>query len=492
MSRPKRAGLEDCARVSAAIGAGQRVGLGEQTPLEPGLLAGAVSSAKRRVRLVVACLLVIALAPSSALAASGHRVRSSATQKQQQSAHGRQAGAVVLALGSGFSSRESAARVRVVQRRLARAGFAPGPIDGLYGLRTEQAVVRFQAARGLLVDGIAGPLTLAALSRQSMVLYPGAGYAGQGSGRVRVLQRRLARAGFAPGPIDGLYGPRTEQAVVRFQAARGLPVDGIAGPQTLAHLGTQRTPHQITRPRHPAHSHHPANRPSRPGSSPSHSARRQPGRATTLTNAVSASHPTSSPPVGLLALLIALAAALYFAAVWRTGRRSKRGAAAYARHHRVSRIDPADSPNPRGAPSHDPHEPGDAERVFRHALALEEEGSLEPAVAAYQRADQLGHRTAPSNLGLLLEQHGDRAAAEACFRRADQRGDAHGAFNLAALLSEQGDLTGALEAYQRAQQRGHGPIAAAARLAALRLTRQLPGGDVGGHDLVTEREERDR
>ena len=45
-------------------------------------------------------------------------------------------------------------------------GYAPGPIDGRYGPRTAQAVSRFQAAHGLVVDGIAGPFTLAALSER--------------------------------------------------------------------------------------------------------------------------------------------------------------------------------------------------------------------------------------------------------------------------------------------------------------------------------------
>ena len=115
-----------------------------------------------------------------------------------------------------------------------RRVLAPGPIDGRYGPRTEQAVERFQSARGLRVDGIAGPLTLAAL--RATVLYPGAGYAEGGSAAVRGLQRQLRRDGYSPGPIDGRYGPRTERAVSRFQSAHGLNVDGIAGPQTFGEL----------------------------------------------------------------------------------------------------------------------------------------------------------------------------------------------------------------------------------------------------------------
>lgn len=69
------------------------------------------------------------------------------------------------------------------------------------------------------------------------LLAPGSGsQQATGSGRVRVLQRRLAGSGFAPGPIDGRYGPLTTRAVIRFQAAQRLRVDGIAGPETLTQL----------------------------------------------------------------------------------------------------------------------------------------------------------------------------------------------------------------------------------------------------------------
>lgn len=58
-----------------------------------------------------------------------------------------------------------------------------------------------------------------------------------GVDRVRAVQLRLASLGLAPGPIDGIYGPRTTAAVRAFQSSRGLTVDGVVGPKTLAALG---------------------------------------------------------------------------------------------------------------------------------------------------------------------------------------------------------------------------------------------------------------
>jgi N-acetylmuramoyl-L-alanine amidase len=48
---------------------------------------------------------------------------------------------------------------------------------------------------------------------------------------VRFLQRKLSV------DADGIFGPITEEAVRRFQAGKGLTVDGIVGRQTWAALG---------------------------------------------------------------------------------------------------------------------------------------------------------------------------------------------------------------------------------------------------------------
>ncbi len=53
---------------------------------------------------------------------------------------------------------------------------------------------------------------------------------------VASLQRKLRGISFYTGNIDGIYGPKTVQAVKKFQMNRGITVDGIVGPETLKKL----------------------------------------------------------------------------------------------------------------------------------------------------------------------------------------------------------------------------------------------------------------
>ena len=53
---------------------------------------------------------------------------------------------------------------------------------------------------------------------------------------IRQVQTLLDYLGYEPGPIDGMDGANTQDAVRAFQQAEGLTVDGVAGTQTQARL----------------------------------------------------------------------------------------------------------------------------------------------------------------------------------------------------------------------------------------------------------------
>ncbi|WP_352418931.1 cell wall hydrolase [Proteiniborus sp.] len=53
---------------------------------------------------------------------------------------------------------------------------------------------------------------------------------------VSKLQQALNNKGFSAGSVDGIFGPRTEKAVIAFQKANKIRIDGIAGKQTQSLL----------------------------------------------------------------------------------------------------------------------------------------------------------------------------------------------------------------------------------------------------------------
>lgn len=54
---------------------------------------------------------------------------------------------------------------------------------------------------------------------------------------VKAVQQALNKLNFKCGVADGIYGPKTQDAVLRFQKAYGIkPYDGIYGPKTRAEM----------------------------------------------------------------------------------------------------------------------------------------------------------------------------------------------------------------------------------------------------------------
>ncbi len=59
--------------------------------------------------------------------------------------------------------------------------------------------------------------------------------------KVAMLQKTLNEKGFSAGKVDGIYGKNTEKAVINFQKANKIVIDGIAGKQTQSLLYSKTT-----------------------------------------------------------------------------------------------------------------------------------------------------------------------------------------------------------------------------------------------------------
>ena len=124
-----------------------------------------------------------------------------------------------------------------LQVALRAYGLYNGPVDAVAGPKTVGATKAFQRRAGLVADGRAGPATRRALGPLGAPVF------GRRTLRrglfgwdVSVLQFMLARRGELV-PVYGFFDYVTERALRRYQRARRLAVDGIAGPVTLRTLG---------------------------------------------------------------------------------------------------------------------------------------------------------------------------------------------------------------------------------------------------------------
>ncbi|TKV56986.1 N-acetylmuramoyl-L-alanine amidase [Nakamurella flava] len=105
---------------------------------------------------------------------------------------------------------------------------------------TDRAVRSFQQLRGLIVDGVVGPVTVRSLTDarwklgdRSLAYTLSAVMTGDD---VMALQTRLAELGYNTGRPDGIFGPLTDGCVREFQRHRGLDEDGVFGAATYREL----------------------------------------------------------------------------------------------------------------------------------------------------------------------------------------------------------------------------------------------------------------
>lgn len=161
-----------------------------------------------------------------------------------------------------FSLGERGSHIWILQRRLLAQGFEPGPVDSVFGSKTQEAVKAFQTSRGLTATGVVNETTWKALTKNQRQVSPPRQLSekpmasqqlrvsqeqsvsqetildqGNKGSKVRTLQLRLDIKGYDPGPIDGVFGAKTAAAVKQFQEAQGLSTSGVVDEATWEALG---------------------------------------------------------------------------------------------------------------------------------------------------------------------------------------------------------------------------------------------------------------
>lgn len=151
-------------------------------------------------------------------------------------------------------------RVRQLQEDLANVGISI-TVDGIFGEQTDAAVRKFQAEQGLSVDGIAGFVTQTKLTQ----LISGQSRSVSGEPSALTLQdvisqkreisfedinsgllledrvfcaeiQTILQANHLLEVVDGIYGPKTQEALRKFKASRHLGNGDVLGATTAKAL----------------------------------------------------------------------------------------------------------------------------------------------------------------------------------------------------------------------------------------------------------------
>lgn len=132
--------------------------------------------------------------------------------------------------------------VRAVQDALRQVGYYSGPLDGIAGPQTRSAIQVFEVEIGREETGEASLELLSAIRSANRpdltsAAIPQAQPAAQSAPAsvpqkvepdpvVAAIQDALARSAYGPLIADGVVGPETREAIMRFQRDHNLPVTG--------------------------------------------------------------------------------------------------------------------------------------------------------------------------------------------------------------------------------------------------------------------------
>jgi hypothetical protein len=126
------------------------------------------------------------------------------------------------------------AQAQVIERGV-QGGVAGAIIGGIIGGGRGAGTGAAIGAGVGLVTGAAERDANARAAYESQYYAPPPG----GPGLVYSIQSSLTRLGYSPGPIDGVMGPGTANAISQFQDANRLPIDGQPSAQLLNFMISQ-------------------------------------------------------------------------------------------------------------------------------------------------------------------------------------------------------------------------------------------------------------
>lgn len=133
--------------------------------------------------------------------------------------------------------------VEAVQRELLSAGYYKGPVDGVNGRKTRQAIAAYQQAMGLAADGqpssdlaehirFTREVSEASLFTGTVAAAPDA----EQRAAIRRVQTGLADLAYSPGAINGELTRETRDAIIAFQHDHKLPETGEVSDDLIAEL----------------------------------------------------------------------------------------------------------------------------------------------------------------------------------------------------------------------------------------------------------------
>lgn len=145
--------------------------------------------------------------------------------------------------------------VESVQRELASSGYYKGPVDGVIGRKTRQAITAYQTANGLepsgqpsaeLADHIrfTREVAEASLFTGTVEASPGA----EERAAIRRVQTGLAELAYSPGAITGEMTEQTRQAIIAFERDRNLPETGMVSEALLSELSKMSGQSELASP----------------------------------------------------------------------------------------------------------------------------------------------------------------------------------------------------------------------------------------------------